>query len=217
MRVREAPRAVERLIEDEEQPERHEVGRAGRNSLRGSHNPGLVPSGVTSGPDPGNQNGESISIIEETLGGLRVIKAFNVESLLRNKFLHTNNDLLEARNKIGFRRDLASPLSEMMGVAIFAGILLKISSYPTRNPPRNTVLSFPNTDLANRGVYAKPRTGAKLFLSGFTPDSEIAEGACVKKKEAGPLLVVSMARTLLLPNRTGPTPGMKLVAWLRTW
>ena len=70
-----------------------------------------------------NKNGESISIIEETLGGLRVIKAFNVEGLLRNKFLDTNTQLLHARNSIGFRRDLASPMSEMMGVAIFAGIL----------------------------------------------------------------------------------------------
>lgn len=70
-----------------------------------------------------HKNGESISIIEETLGGLRVIKAFNVEGLLRNKFLSTNTQLLHARNKIGFRRDLASPMSEMMGVAIFAGIL----------------------------------------------------------------------------------------------
>ena len=70
-----------------------------------------------------NKNGESISIIEETLGGLRVIKAFNVEELLRNKFLKTNTELLHARNSIGFRRDLASPTSEMMGVAIFAGIL----------------------------------------------------------------------------------------------
>ena len=69
------------------------------------------------------KNGESISIIEETLGGLRVIKAFNGEVLLRKKFLHTNNELLEARNNIGFRRDLASPMSEMMGVAIFSGIL----------------------------------------------------------------------------------------------
>lgn len=69
------------------------------------------------------KNGESISIIEETLGGLRVIKAFNVEGLLRNKFLKTNTELLQARNDIGFRRDLASPMSEMMGVAIFAGIL----------------------------------------------------------------------------------------------
>ncbi len=69
------------------------------------------------------KGGETISIIDETLGGLRVIKAFNVEAVLRNKFLNTNTQLLNARNRIGFRRDLASPLSEMMGVAIFSGIL----------------------------------------------------------------------------------------------
>ncbi|MEO6539062.1 MAG: ABC transporter ATP-binding protein [Ferruginibacter sp.] len=69
------------------------------------------------------KNGETISTIDETLGGLRVIKAFNVESLLRNKFFVTSNELLDARNQIGYRRDLASPMSELMGVTIFAGIL----------------------------------------------------------------------------------------------
>lgn len=69
------------------------------------------------------KNGETISIIDETLGGLRVIKAFNVEGVLRNKFFKTSNSLLHVRNNMGFRRDLASPTSEMMGVAIFAGIL----------------------------------------------------------------------------------------------
>lgn len=69
------------------------------------------------------KGGETISVVEETLGGLRVIKAFNVEGMLRNKFSGISHDLKHARNQIGFRRDLASPMSEMMGVAIFAGIL----------------------------------------------------------------------------------------------
>jgi subfamily B ATP-binding cassette protein MsbA len=67
--------------------------------------------------------GESVSILDETLSGLRVIKAFNVENLLRNKFLGVNNSLLHSKNKIGYRRDLASPLSEFLGVAIFSIIL----------------------------------------------------------------------------------------------
>lgn len=67
--------------------------------------------------------GESVSILEETLGGLRVIKAFNIENFLRNKFLHVNKSLLHSKNKISNRRDLASPLSEFLGVAIFATIL----------------------------------------------------------------------------------------------
>lgn len=67
--------------------------------------------------------GETISIIEETLGGLRVIKAFNVEAMLRNKFHGVSTDWEDARNHVGYRKDLASPMSEMMGVAIFSGIL----------------------------------------------------------------------------------------------
>ncbi|MBS1620748.1 MAG: ABC transporter ATP-binding protein [Bacteroidetes bacterium] len=67
--------------------------------------------------------GQSVSILDETLSGLRVIKAFNIEGLLRNKFLEVNNNLLQSKNKISFRRDLASPLSEFLGVLIFAVIL----------------------------------------------------------------------------------------------
>ena len=67
--------------------------------------------------------GESLSILDETLGGLRVIKAFNIEAVLRNKFFTVNNDLTNAKNRISFRRDLASPTSEFLGVTVFAAIL----------------------------------------------------------------------------------------------
>jgi subfamily B ATP-binding cassette protein MsbA len=69
------------------------------------------------------KNGETFSIIEETLGGLRVIKAFNIEQLLRGKFYKTSDELLKAKNNIVFRRDLASPLSEVLGVLMVAIIL----------------------------------------------------------------------------------------------
>jgi subfamily B ATP-binding cassette protein MsbA len=67
--------------------------------------------------------GETLSVLDETLGGLRVIKAFGLETKLSNKFKESNQRLLEARNRIGYRRDLASPLSEMMGIAVFTGVL----------------------------------------------------------------------------------------------
>lgn len=70
-----------------------------------------------------NKYGESLSTLDETLGGLRVIKAFNIEKLLRNKFFKTNDELLQAKNNIGYRRDLASPLSETMGVILFTAVL----------------------------------------------------------------------------------------------
>lgn len=66
---------------------------------------------------------ESVSILDETLTGLRVIKAFNSEMLLKAKFIRNNEEMLQVRNKIGYRRDLASPMSEFMGVIIFTGIL----------------------------------------------------------------------------------------------
>jgi ATP-binding cassette, subfamily B, bacterial MsbA len=69
------------------------------------------------------KQGEAVSVLDETLTGLRVIKAFNVEGLLKNKFFRINAELLSAKNKIGYKRDLASPLSEFMGVVVFSAIL----------------------------------------------------------------------------------------------
>jgi len=66
---------------------------------------------------------ESVSILDETLSGLRVIKAFNSEPLLKKRFFENNETLLIVKNKIGYRRDLASPVSEFMGVIIFTAIL----------------------------------------------------------------------------------------------
>lgn len=66
---------------------------------------------------------ESVSILDETLSGLRVIKAFNSEDLLKSRFLSNNDNLLKTKNKIGYRKDLASPVSELLGVMIFAAIL----------------------------------------------------------------------------------------------
>ena len=67
--------------------------------------------------------GETLSTLDETLGGLRVIKAFNIERLLRQKFFKGNEELLHSKNKISYRRDLASPLSEVMGIMLFTAVL----------------------------------------------------------------------------------------------
>lgn len=69
------------------------------------------------------KGGELFSIIDETLGGLRVIKAFNIEQLLQKKFFRTNDELLAAKNNISRRRDLSSPLSEVLGVILFTVVL----------------------------------------------------------------------------------------------
>lgn len=67
--------------------------------------------------------GEGLSILDETLSGLRVIKAFLVEKLLSSRFHKVNNELFHIRKKMGARRDLAGPTSEVLGVIVLSIIL----------------------------------------------------------------------------------------------
>ncbi|HVU97539.1 MAG TPA: ABC transporter ATP-binding protein [Puia sp.] len=67
--------------------------------------------------------GESLSVLDETLGGIRVIKGFGAESLLRKKFTQINDSLFHIRNRMNARRDLASPLTETLGIFILTIIL----------------------------------------------------------------------------------------------
>lgn len=67
--------------------------------------------------------GENLSTVEETLGGLRVIKAFNAEKVVTQKFEHTNNEVMKMKNYIFSRTALASPLTEFMGILVICCIL----------------------------------------------------------------------------------------------
>jgi subfamily B ATP-binding cassette protein MsbA len=69
------------------------------------------------------KSGEGLSILDETLTGLRVIKAFNAEHILRSRFISTNDALFHVKNKMNYRRDLASPMSEFLGILVLCGIL----------------------------------------------------------------------------------------------
>jgi subfamily B ATP-binding cassette protein MsbA len=52
-----------------------------------------------------------------------VIKAFNAEHILRSRFISTNDALFHVKNKMNYRRDLASPMSEFLGILVLCGIL----------------------------------------------------------------------------------------------
>jgi subfamily B ATP-binding cassette protein MsbA len=73
--------------------------------------------------EAGEKNGIVISILDETLSGMRVIKAFTAEKLLGQRFHQMNRELNHIRNKMNFRKDMASPLSEFMGVMVLSGVL----------------------------------------------------------------------------------------------
>ena len=69
------------------------------------------------------QFGAIFSTIEETLGGIRIIKAFNAEKKIQTKFNEENDALFNLKNRANRRRDLASPVSEAMGVTAVLCIL----------------------------------------------------------------------------------------------
>jgi subfamily B ATP-binding cassette protein MsbA len=59
--------------------------------------------------------GELLALLEETLGGLRIIKAFNGEEQMKGRFFSTNMRFALLIRKVVRRRYLASPISEVMG------------------------------------------------------------------------------------------------------
>ena len=69
------------------------------------------------------QLGNIMGIIDETLVGMRVLKAFNAEGQQHLRFMKFNNLLFRTRNHIAARRELASPMSETMGIIVVSIIL----------------------------------------------------------------------------------------------
>ena len=69
------------------------------------------------------QNAEILTQIDETLGGLRVVKAFNAEGKLTDRFLNLINATRATFNRINRRYYLAHPVSEFFGTALIAILL----------------------------------------------------------------------------------------------
>ena len=67
--------------------------------------------------------GYILSIIDETIGGIRVLKAFNAEKFQTKKFIEENKKLFHIKNKANRRRDLASPVSETLGIIAVCCVL----------------------------------------------------------------------------------------------
>lgn len=69
------------------------------------------------------EQGEFLSIVEETLGGLRVIKAFNAESKFYDTFKKSTDRFFKFSNSLLNRQNLASPTGEFLGILVI-GVLL---------------------------------------------------------------------------------------------
>ena len=69
------------------------------------------------------ENGYLISIVEESLSGLKVVKSYNAEGNFKSKFNDSVTRLLNLSNSIGRKNNLASPMSEFMGIVVIAILL----------------------------------------------------------------------------------------------
>jgi ABC-type multidrug transport system fused ATPase/permease subunit len=67
--------------------------------------------------------GELISLIEETLGGLRIVKGFGAEAQQRHRFEGTVQGLYREQTRALRRKDMASPASEFLGIVVVAVVL----------------------------------------------------------------------------------------------
>ncbi len=70
-----------------------------------------------------NQLGTIMSNIEETISGLRIIKAFNAEDKVRNRFAGENEKYRNLSRRMSRRYELAHPMSEFLGTATIAIVL----------------------------------------------------------------------------------------------
>ena len=66
---------------------------------------------------------DTMSQLEETLGGLRIIKAFIAEDRMIDRFTRCSNELRDAVNKVAMRQALAHPMSEFLGTILIVSVL----------------------------------------------------------------------------------------------
>ena len=69
------------------------------------------------------EQGHFLSIVDETLSGLKVIKGFNAERIFSTKFEDSTKRFYNYSNKLLNKQNLAGPTSEFLGISVIAALL----------------------------------------------------------------------------------------------
>lgn len=134
---------------------------------------------------------DTMSQIEETLGGLRIIKAFVAENKMEQRFSKVTSDMRNKNTQVGIRQASAHPVSELLGSVLIAIVLwfggsLIIGDHASIDAPAfisyMTILYSiiqPVKDLS-KAAYSIPKGMASVeridkILSAENPIKEIAE------------------------------------------
>jgi subfamily B ATP-binding cassette protein MsbA len=109
------------------------------------------------------QQGTLLSILEETLSGMRIVKAFNGERKITGKFTETNEAYTDTITQVYRRRFLASPLSEFLGTLVMM-ILMYIGGMIVLG--QSASLSS-EAFIAYLIIFSQIITPAKAFSTGY--------------------------------------------------
>lgn len=110
-----------------------------------------------------NKMGEIMSMVEETISGIRIIKAFNADKIIETKFRKENQTFFVIANKINRRRYLASPLSEFLGSMVIVVILIYGGSMVLRGDGS----LLPQTFITYVAIFSQIINPAKSFSNAF--------------------------------------------------
>jgi len=107
--------------------------------------------------------GEILTVVEETLGGLRIIKAFNAENKMNARFNSELYDYRHIMNRLMRRRELAHPLSELLGTVV---IIIVVWYGGTLILSHNSELSGPEF-IAYLAIFYQIINPAKAFTTAL--------------------------------------------------
>ena len=108
--------------------------------------------------------GRIVNILDETFAGMRVVKAFNARNFILQKFEEESSYYRKVNKSMSYKNELASPVSEILGVAIVAAIIFFWGKLVLSNQSSLTPESF----LVFLGIFAQIIQPAKNFSNGIT-------------------------------------------------
>ena len=105
-----------------------------------------------------------VSTLDEVFGGMRIVKGFNAEKVVSEKFRKENYNYKAAVLRMVYRQEMTSPLSEAMGVSVVAGILLYGGSLVIAGDESLTASSF----IAFIVLFSQVMRPAKAISDAFS-------------------------------------------------
>jgi ATP-binding cassette, subfamily B, bacterial MsbA len=108
--------------------------------------------------------GRLVSILDESLTGIRVIKAFNAREYINDKFGSEVDEHTRINISMAKKNELASPLSEFMGVTVVSGILLYGGSMVLNNQSQLSASEFITYII----IFSQVLTPAKAISNAFS-------------------------------------------------